>query len=145
MFGKRRPTREGLDSHPIVAFVATTDLARAKLFYRDTLRLKLKGEDRHALIFDANGTTLRVSAVPELQPAAHTVLGWMVPDAVAAAADLRQRGVTFERVGHGEQDELGVWTAPGGVAKVAWFRDPDGNLLSITQTVTAAVVAAMTR
>src|SRR5947208_533757 len=141
MFG-RRPRREGLGAHPLVAFVAATDLARAKAFYRDTLGLRLKGEDQNALLFDANGTTLRVSVVPVLQPAAHTVLGWMVPDAAAAAAALRQRGVTFERVGQGPQDELGVWTAPGGLAKVAWFRDPDGNLLSITQTLTAAVVAA---
>ncbi len=144
MFGKR-PKREGLDARPLVAFVATTDIARARAFYCDTLGLKLKSADRHALVFDANGTMLRVSAVPTLQPAAHTVLGWMVPDAAAAASDLRRRGVTFERVGHGEQDELGVWTAPGGGAKVAWFRDPDGNLLSVTQTVTAALVAAMTK
>ena len=144
MFGKR-PKREGLGSRPLVAFVAATDLGRAKAFYAETLGLLLRNEDRFALVFDANGTMLRVSAVSELVPAGHTVLGWMVTDAVQAAAELRRRGVTFERVGHGEQDDHGVWTAPGGVAKVAWFRDPDGNLLSITQTVTAAVVAAMTR
>jgi catechol 2,3-dioxygenase-like lactoylglutathione lyase family enzyme len=144
MFGKR-PRHEGLDARPLVACVATADLARAKRFYRDTLGLRLRSEDRYALVFEVSGTTLRISEVPAFQPAAHTVLGWTVPDAVAMATELRKRGVTFEHVSQGEQDEHGVWTAPGGVAKVAWFRDPDGNLLSISQTMTAALVAAMTR
>jgi len=121
-----------LGSHKIIAFVATRDALRAKVFYRDTLGLRLVSEEPFALVFDAQGTMLRVSIVQQLAPAKHTVLGWDVPDIMAAAQDLQKAGVRFERYEVLPQDELGIWTAPGG-ARVAWFKDPEGNVLSITE------------
>ncbi len=121
-----------LGARNIVAFVATRSPERAKKFYRETLGLRLLSEDPFAVVFDANGIMLRVSIVDELVPAKYTVLGWDVPDIVNAAKDLRKAGVTFERFKGMPQDELGIWTSPGG-GKVAWFKDPDGNTLSITE------------
>ena len=127
MFGKK-PVREGLGSRPIVAFVATVDSARAKAFYAGVLGLRLISEDAFALVFDAGGTKLRVSVVRELVPAGYTVLGWLVPSVQQTVRELVGRSVVFQRFDGLEQDELGIWSAPGG-AKVAWFRDPDGNTL----------------
>jgi len=123
-----------LGKQPIIAFVATGDAERARKFYRDTLGLRLVLDQLPAaLVFDAHGTMLRVTPVKELLPPRYTVLGWEVPDIVAAAKALEKAGVRFERYAGFEQDEMGIWTAPGGVAKVAWFNDPDGNILSISQ------------
>jgi catechol 2,3-dioxygenase-like lactoylglutathione lyase family enzyme len=117
----------------LIAFVATRDPDRAKKFYRDTLGLGLMSEELpFALVFDAHGTMLRVTIVTELKPAGYTVLGWQAANIVAAARSLQENGVQFERYQGMQQDELGIWTAPGG-AKVAWFKDPDGNTLSISQ------------
>jgi catechol 2,3-dioxygenase-like lactoylglutathione lyase family enzyme len=132
MFGNKT-VKTGLGSRRLVAFVATLDPARAKDFYGRVLGLRLTSEDNFALVFDANGTTLRVSVVRELAPAGYTVLGWLVPDIRQAVRELAERSVVFQRFDGLEQDELGVWSAPGG-AKVAWFRDPDGNTLSVTQS-----------
>ena len=132
MFGDK-PVGTGLGSRKLVAFVATLDPARAKDFYSRILGLPLKSEDNFALVFDANGTTLRVSVVRELAPAPYTVLGWLVPNIEQTVRELTERSVVFQRFAGLEQDELGVWSAPGG-AKVAWFRDPDGNTLSVTQS-----------
>ncbi|MBI1790102.1 MAG: VOC family protein [Acidobacteria bacterium] len=122
-----------LGQHHIVAFVGTQDPAQAKNFYRDTLGLRLVSEELpFALVFDAHGTMLRVTMVPKLTPAGYTVLGWQVPDIAAAAKALQSAGVQFERYPGMQQDELGIWTAPGG-ARVAWFKDPGGNILSISQ------------
>ncbi len=122
-----------LGSHKIMAFVGTRDPDRARSFYRDTLGLRLIGEELpFALVFDIQGTMLRVSIVHDLTPAKYTVLGWQVPDIVATAKDLQQAGVKCERFPGMPQDELGIWKSPSG-AKVAWFKDPDGNTLSITQ------------
>jgi catechol 2,3-dioxygenase-like lactoylglutathione lyase family enzyme len=122
-----------LGAQKIIAFVATRDPARANAFYGDTLGLRLASEELpFALVFDAHGTMLRVTVVQELAPAKHTVLGWQVPDIVAAANALRDAGVKLERYGLMDQDKLGIWTSPSG-ARIAWFKDPDGNTLSITQ------------
>src|SRR6266536_2571336 len=121
-----------LGSHEIVAFVATRDPDRAKTFYRDTLGLTLVSEDPFALVFDAHGTMLRVMTVPEVAAAAYTVLGWRVPNIVTASSDLRNAGVTFERYTGMRQDERGVWKSHSDV-RVTWFKDPDGNTLSLTQ------------
>jgi catechol 2,3-dioxygenase-like lactoylglutathione lyase family enzyme len=115
-----------------VAFVATRDSSRAKRFYRDTLGLPLVSEDEFALVFDATGTMLRVTRVRELAAAKYTVLGWQVRDIVQTAKDLEKAHVTLERYPGLQQDELGIWNSPSG-ARVAWFKDPDGNTLSITQ------------
>ncbi len=121
-----------LTSSSIVAFVATTDAARAKAFYGDVLGLKLVYQDDFAVVFDAHGTTLRVAIVPEIVIAPYTVLGWNVDDIAKVARGLAEAGVRFERYPWMQQDELGVWNAPGG-AKVAWFKDPEGNVLSLSQ------------
>src|SRR6185436_265304 len=132
MFGNKT-VKTGLGSRKLIAFVATLDPARARDFYGRVLGLRLTSEDTFALVFDANGTTLRVSVVRELAPAGYTVLGWLVPDVRQAVRELTERSVVFQRFDGLEQDELGIWSAPGG-AKVAWFRDPDGNTLSVTQS-----------
>jgi len=121
-----------LKSRPIVAFVATTDPKRAKAFYAKTLGLRLVSEDGFALAFDAGGTMLRVAVVKTVQPAGYTILGWIVPDIAKAVRDLVKRGVMFQRYEGMPQDDLGIWSSPGG-ARVAWFTDPEGNTLSLTE------------
>ena len=117
----------------ILTFVATCDPDRAKKFYRDTLGLPLVCEELpFALVFDVNGIMLRVTIVEKLSPALFTVLGWQVPDIAIAVTALEEAGVHFERYPGMPQNELGIWTSPGG-AKVAWFKDPDGNTLSLSQ------------
>ena len=121
-----------LGSEKLVAFVATRDPHRAKEFYRETLGLRLVSEDQFALVFDVSGTMLRVTRVQELVTAQYTVLGWHVRDIVQTAKHLQKANVALERYAGMQQDELGIWTSPSG-ARVAWFKDPDGNTLSITQ------------
>jgi len=122
-----------LESAPIMAFSATTDATRAKAFYQDQLGLRLVSEEQYALVFDAGGTMLRVQRVKEVREAQYTSLGWNVPDIAATVGDLANAGVKFEQYGMPGQDEKGIWTPPGSTAKVAWFKDPDGNILSLTQ------------
>jgi len=121
-----------LTKHPIIAFVATTNPAAARKFYAKTLGLRLLSEDPFALVFDAAGTMLRVAIVRQLVPAPYTVLGWTVPEIRAAVRDLKRRGITFRRFEGMEQDAAGIWTSPSG-ARIAWFQDPDGNTLSLTE------------
>ncbi len=121
-----------LESSHLVAFVAATDLHRARAFYEQVLGLPVAEHDDFACVLDASGTMLRIAAVPEVARAGYTVLGWRVTDIAAAVRGLASRGVAFLRYGGMDQDDDGVWTAPGG-AKVAWFADPDGNVLSLTQ------------
>ena len=116
----------------VISFVATQNPASARKFYEGTLGLALLSDEPFAVVFDANGTMLRVQKVHELLPAKHTVLGWEVHDIRAEIEELTKRGVRFERFDSLPQDELGVWTTPSG-AKVAWCKDPDGNTLSLTQ------------
>jgi catechol 2,3-dioxygenase-like lactoylglutathione lyase family enzyme len=121
-----------LGSQELMAFVATRDPSRAKEFYRDTLGLPLVSEDEFALVFDAAGTMLRVTRVQEVAAAKYTVLGWQVRDIVWTATQLQRALVALERYPGMQQDEFGIWSSPSG-ARVAWFKDPDGNTLSITQ------------
>jgi len=123
--------RPRLGSRKIVAFVATSSPAKAKRFYRDKLGLRLVEASPFALVFDAHGTMLRVTPVNKVATAGYTVLGWQVPDIVDAVKRLRKAGVRFERYDGLGQDKLGVWQSPSG-ARIAWFKDPDGNTLSIT-------------
>ena len=125
------PQHSGLGGYNIVGFVSIVDVARAKEFYRDTLGLRLVSEEPpYALVFEANGIMLRLGMAKELPPARGTVLRWQVPDIVATVKDLGRAGVQFERYDFVKQDDLGIWTTPTG-AKVAWFKDPDGNILSL--------------
>ena len=114
------------------AFVATAHPERAKQFYGRTLGLRLVSDDQFALVFDCAGIQLRIQKVETFQPHAFTALGWVVPGIRRSVAALVKKGIVFERYGFLEQDELGVWQAPSW-AKVAWFKDPDGNLLSLTE------------
>lgn len=118
----------------MVGFVITNDAGKAKAFYGDVLGFRLISDDEYALAFDANGTMLRVNKGREFKPAQGTVLGWEVDDIHAAIRELAPRGVHFEQfhLPFMPQDELGVWTPPNG-DRVAWFKDPDGNVLSISQ------------
>jgi catechol 2,3-dioxygenase-like lactoylglutathione lyase family enzyme len=112
--------------------VSTQNPAKAKQFYSDVLGLPLTYEDNFALAYDVHGVMLRVTKVEKVAIAPYTVLGWRVEDIAATAKVLLQAGVNFEHYPGLEQNELGIWNAPGG-AKVAWFKDPDGNTLSIAQ------------
>ena len=121
-----------LASADLVAFMPATDLERAKAFYAGALGLRLIDDSPFAAVFDANGTTLRVTQVGEFTPLPFTVLGWVVPDVATTIDRAIAVGVVFRRFDGMEQDDRGVWKAPGG-ALVAWFNDPDGNVLSVTQ------------
>ena len=114
------------------AFVPTVKPNEAKSFYKDILGLRLLSEDNYALEFDANGTLLRVTIVQDFRPQAFTVLGWNVADIVSAIKSLNEKGIVCEKYSFLEQDDLGVWISPGG-SKVAWFKDPDENVLSLTE------------
>lgn len=113
-------------------FVPTVMPEKAKTFYSDILGLKLLSEDNYAIEFEANKSLLRVTIVPELKPHPFTVLGWNVDDISSTIKQLNEKGITCQKYDFLEQDELGVWTSPGGT-KVAWFKDPDGNVLSLSQ------------
>jgi catechol 2,3-dioxygenase-like lactoylglutathione lyase family enzyme len=117
----------------VLAFVSTTDAARATAFYGDVLGLALVEQTAFACVFTAPNAELRVTIVSELSPTPYTVLGWRVADVEARARALRAAGAEALRYDGMEQDELGIWTSPSG-ARVLWFHDPDGNVLSITQT-----------
>ena len=121
-----------LGSSKLICFVATQDPDAAKAFYRGVLGLRLVEDGPFALVFDANGTMLRVQKVQEHTPAKHTSLGWQVADIRTAIAALAASGVRVQRYDRLQQDEAGVWHAPSG-ALVAWFQDPDGNTLSLAQ------------
>lgn len=116
-----------------MTFILTRDRPKSVAFYRDTLGFPLVSDDLFAAVFDLNGTMLRISQVETHQATPSTVLGWDVPDIVAAAQALKGRGVEFNIYEGFGQDELGVWTSPASDAKVAWFKDPDDNVLSLTE------------
>jgi len=116
----------------LVAFAATTDSVRAAAFYRNVLGLPVRSDDDFALVLDAAGTELRLQKVERFKPQPFTVLGWQVADIADVLQDLVGHGVRPERYAWLEQDPAGIWRAPSG-AQVAWFKDPDGNLLSIAQ------------
>lgn len=123
----------GLAHDKLVAFVTVLDAERAKAFYAGTLGLTLVSEELpFALVFDANGTMLRVAISSQHTPQPGTVLGWQIEAIEDKVRELAGAGIVFERFEGLPQNDLGVWTTPTG-AKVAWFKDPDGNLLSLTQ------------
>jgi catechol 2,3-dioxygenase-like lactoylglutathione lyase family enzyme len=123
----------GLAKYKLIAFVTIVDVEQAKKFYRDTLGLTLVSEEPpFALVFDANGIMVRLAMGKELPKVPGTVLGWQVPEIKSAVGELRGRGVQFEHFEGLKQDEAGIWTSPTG-ARVAWFRDPDGNVLSLSE------------
>jgi catechol 2,3-dioxygenase-like lactoylglutathione lyase family enzyme len=118
----------------IIAFVSTKNPEKARSFYEGVLGLRFVKDDGFAMVLDANGTMIRVAKVQEFKPAQFTILGWQVAGIEKVVAVLQEKGVQFERFDFFEQDQLGIWTAPSG-DKVAWFKDPDGNVLSVSQHV----------
>ena len=121
-----------LHSASLVAFVATAQAEAARHFYESVLGLSLLEDSPFALVFDSDGTTLRVQKVEQVTPAPYTALGWQVTDIEASVRSLRTKGAVLQRYEGLSQDALGIWKSPSG-AKVAWFRDPDGNTLSLTE------------
>jgi catechol 2,3-dioxygenase-like lactoylglutathione lyase family enzyme len=121
-----------LGSEPVIAFLATADAARARAFYADVLGLRFVADEEFAVVFEAGATMLRIQKAGEVRPLPYTALGWKVSDIRSTCAALRERGVSFERYAFLHQDDAGIWATADGTL-VAWFKDPDGNLLSLTQ------------
>lgn len=121
-----------LESATPAVVICTRDRARSTAFYRDVLGLRLDCDDDLAAVFSAGGVSLRVSLVPNFMPYEHTILGFRVNDVAAAVEALRAKGLKFNTYSQFRQDELGILTLPGRTSRVAWFNDPDGNVLSIT-------------
>lgn len=120
-----------LTHSPLIAFIPTKDAIRARHFY-ENLGLRFVSDDAFALVMDANGTMVRIVRVGDFTPFPFTILGWQVEDIHSVVAEMTAKAVTFSRYSFLEQSADGVWTAPGGT-KVAWFTDPDGNTLSVSQ------------
>jgi hypothetical protein len=121
-----------LGKYNIMSIIATAEPARVRPFYEETLGLAVINEDMYGVTFDANGARIRLSFVQEMKAAPYSVLSWSVPDIYEMIAALTVKEVIFEIYPGFGQDKAGVWTAPNGT-KVAWFKDPGGNLLSLTQ------------
>ena len=121
-----------LTTSKVVCFAATARPEESRRFYQGLLGLSLVDDGPFALVFDANGTELRVQKVQAVSPPPYTVLGWQVRDIEATARQLSERGIPLERYDGLLQDALGIWSTPDG-SRVAWFRDPDGHTLSLTQ------------
>lgn len=116
----------------VVAFVASANPEKARVFYRETLELKEIEQTPYAIVFIANDIKIRVQIVETVTPPPYTVLGWEVENIKETVQYLAVKGVNFERIDTLPQDEHGIWTTPDN-ARVAWFQDPDGNRLSLTQ------------
>ncbi|PVM86666.1 VOC family protein [Caulobacter endophyticus] len=116
-----------------VAFVHVSDRQRALDFYVGTLALEVRGSDPFGDFLALEGALIRLTALPGHKADAHPVFGWHVYDIEAGVKALTKRGVVFTIYEGFGQDALGIWTAPGGAARVAWFADPDGNVLSLSQ------------
>jgi catechol 2,3-dioxygenase-like lactoylglutathione lyase family enzyme len=126
---------------PFTGFIPVRDLVAARAFYAELLGLRVTADTPFALVLDAGGTMLRVTPVGEFTAQPFTVAGWTVPDISAAVRALAGHGVRFTRYDGMGQDDLGIWTAPGG-DQVAWFTDPDGNTLSLTTFAPRSAAAA---
>jgi catechol 2,3-dioxygenase-like lactoylglutathione lyase family enzyme len=124
-----------LAASKIIGFAPTRDSKQAREFYEGKLGFRFVSDDQFALVLMAGDTMLRIAKVPkDFAPAPFTVLGWEAKDIASVVRWLHGRGVAFEKYPFIQDQELGIWTAPGG-DKVAWFKDPDGNILSVSQHV----------
>jgi catechol 2,3-dioxygenase-like lactoylglutathione lyase family enzyme len=121
-----------LASSKMVGFVPTKDSKKAREFYEGKLGFEFVSDDQFALVMRAGETTIRIAKAQDFTPARYTVLGWEVQNIEAMVCWLQGRGVAFEKYPFIQDQELGIWSAPGG-AKVAWFKDPDGNVLSVSK------------
>jgi predicted enzyme related to lactoylglutathione lyase len=127
--GKKEPM---LANGKAVAFVPSADLGRAQRFYVDVLGLPKRSGDDFGLVVEAGGVTIRIARAGDFEPQPFTVLGFDVEDVEATARELASKGIALERYPGMSQSPGGIWTAPGG-ARIGWFKDPDGNVISITQ------------
>jgi catechol 2,3-dioxygenase-like lactoylglutathione lyase family enzyme len=127
----------------LIAFLATTNAARARAFYEGMLGLRFVSEDDFAVVYNAQGIELRLQKIRELAPQPHTALGWSVDGIDKVVRDIAARGGRFERFPQLGQDAAGIWKSPSG-ARIAWLRDPDGNLLSLTEKPATAFTAVAT-
>ena len=116
----------------LVAFSATTDGKRARAFYEGMLELEFISEDEFAIVYDANGVSLRIQKVGQIRPQPFTILGWSVSSIDRTVSQLVAKGAVFQRYASLEQDSLGIWRSPSG-ARIAWLKDPDGNVISLTE------------
>lgn len=121
-----------LASGKMVGFVPTKDYDKARAFYEGKLGMEFVSLDQFALVMRVGGHMIRIVKIPNFSPMQATILGWQVEDIEQIAAWLNDRGATTEKYPFVQDKELGIWTAPGG-DKVAWFKDPDGNVLSVSQ------------
>jgi catechol 2,3-dioxygenase-like lactoylglutathione lyase family enzyme len=121
-----------LASAKIVGFVPTKDYDKARAFYEGKLGFEFVSLDQYALVMSVGGHKIRIAKVPNFTPLQGTILGWEVQDIEAVVTWLTSRGVTPEKYPFVQDRELGIWTTPNG-DKVAWFKDPDGNILSVSQ------------
>jgi catechol 2,3-dioxygenase-like lactoylglutathione lyase family enzyme len=116
-----------------VSFVYVRDRERALGFYRDLLGLPIHSSDPYGDFIAIEGALLRLTVMPDHQPTGHPSLGWAVADVRAAVTALRERGVAFAIYDGMGQDADGIWTAPDGSDELAWFADPDGNVLMLSR------------
>jgi catechol 2,3-dioxygenase-like lactoylglutathione lyase family enzyme len=121
-----------LSSNKMIGFVPTKDSQKARAFYEGKLGFQFVSDDPFALVMRAGETMIRIAKAQDFTPAPYTVLGWEVSDIEAVIRWLQERGVAFEKYPFLQDRELGIWTAPNG-NKAAWFKDPDGNVLSVSQ------------
>ena len=121
-----------LDAAKIIAFVPIKDAKQSRAFYEGVLGLRFLSDDPFALVMESNGVMVRLAKVPKFTPAGFTVMGWEVSGIEKMVAALEKKGVHFEKFAGMAQDQHGIWSSPSG-AKVAWFKDPDGNILSLSQ------------
>lgn len=121
-----------LSQSRLIGFVPARDLDRAQKFYVDVLKLEFMEHDKFALVVKAGGNMIRIVSMEAFTPATYTILGWEVSDIESATTELATAGVVFLRYPYFDQNDAGIWTAPGGT-RIAWFHDPDGNVLSVSQ------------
>lgn len=121
-----------LSAAKMVGFLITTDYDKARAFFEDTLGCQFVSQDQFALVVTLGGHQIRIAKTADFTPLRNTVLGWEVSDIERVVDALTARGVVFEKYPFVQDQARGIWTAPGG-SKVAWFKDPDGNVLSVSQ------------
>ena len=137
MFASHRMTGSSkrkimLSEGDVMGFIPTKDAAPARAFYEGVLGLRFISDDQFALVVESRQTVIRITKVSEFTPAPFTILGWRVQNIEEEVRILGAKGVSFQRYPGMTQNDLGIWTSPTR-ARIAWFRDPDGNVLSLSQ------------
>lgn len=122
-----------INTAKITVFLATTDANAAREFYEGSLGLTLQADDPFALVYQLSGAELRLSKVPHYTPQPFTVLDWQVASIEETHATLSTKGISFSRFDGMDHDDKGIWTSPDGGARILWFKDPDGNVLSVSE------------